>query len=231
MSRTLGIMGGMGPEATASFYSRFVQLTPAAVDQEHHPVVIFSDPTVPDRTEYILGRGPSPLPALLRLARKVESAGADLLAIPCNTAHLFWSEIAESVEIPVLNILDETVREIGKRSGSGSSSIGVLATVGTIRSKLYQEALSAAGYKPLIPPEHIQHEVHECIRKVKAQTDRGEARNQIEAAVALLARDGAQGVILGCTELGLAGDLLTKIPVFDSLQILVAAALREVTGS
>ena len=114
MTRTVGVMGGMGPEATAAFYGSFVQRTPALVDQAHHPVIIFSDPRVPDRTEFILGQGPSPEPALLSLARKLEAAGADLIAIPCNTAHLFWKEISESVEIPVLNILEETVLETGQ---------------------------------------------------------------------------------------------------------------------
>jgi len=227
MPRTVGILGGMGPEATAEFYRKLIELTSAASDQEHLPVIMLSDPSVPDRTDYILGSGQPFLPILLQLARDLESFGADFIAMPCNTAHLFWPELADAVGIPFLNILEETIDEIESTAGSDSVQIGVLATVGTIRSALYQSALRERGITALIPPESVQHEVHGVIKWVKAQTEREASRDQLEAAVQSLCEDGADGVILGCTELGLVGDLESSIPVFDSLEILARATLRE----
>ncbi len=128
----------MGPLAGAVFAQYLVELAPAATDQEHIPVVLINDPNIPDRTAYILGASTrSPLPHLIDHARKLEQLGAELIAIPCNTAHVFWSEVARSVSIPVLNIIDETARRI--ESEEGSRRIGLLATKGTVKAGLYQK--------------------------------------------------------------------------------------------
>lgn len=227
MPRTVGILGGMGPEATAEFYRKLIELTPAANDQEHLPVIMLSDPRVPDRTDYILGSGQPFLPFLRQLACDLERYGADFIAMPCNTAHLFWQELSDAVGIPFLNILEETVDEIESTVGSDSVQIGVLATVGTIRSVLYQTALRKRGITALIPPESVQREVHGVIKSVKADVQREDSRKRVEGAVQALCDEGADGVILGCTELGLVGDLESNVPVFDSLDILVRATVRE----
>ena len=227
MPKTVGILGGMGPEATAEFYRQLIELTPAESDQDHLPVIMLSDPRVPDRTEYILGSGESFLPHLLSLARALEKFGADFIVMPCNTAHLFWQELADAVDIPFLNIVEETVGEIEVAFRSEARRIGVLATEGTIKSSLYQTAIKRHGLLPLIPSEAAQRQVHGVIKWIKAQVEREASRGQIEAAVQSLQDSGAEGVILGCTELGLVKDLEVTVPVFDSLKILVKATLRE----
>jgi aspartate racemase len=227
MLKTVGILGGMGPEATAEFYRQLVEETPADCDQEHVPTIILSDPRVPDRTEYILGTGESFLPKILRMAKELESFGADFIVMPCNTAHLFWKELSDAVGVPVLNITEETVVEIDRVIHRRGAQIGVLATVGTLRTDLYQKALSKCGLTPLLPAEPIQQEIHETIKWIKANVKRNESKSRIEQAIESLSREGAEGVILGCTELGLVGDTQVGIPVFDSLRILARAALRE----
>ena len=134
MPKIVGVVGGMGPEATAAFYEHLIELTPARRDQDHLTVIIYSEPGIPDRTEYLVADGPSPLPELVRVARTVEKAGAELIAIPCNTAHYFWEAISQAVEIPVLNIIDETVSSVEEAFESGLdarvSRIGVMSTMG-----------------------------------------------------------------------------------------------------
>ncbi len=230
MPKTVGILGGMGPEATAEFFNELVRLTPADRDQDHLPVIMLSDPRIPDRTEYVLGSGASFLPHLLRLARNLEKFGADLIVIPCNTAHLFWRDLSNAVQIPVLNIVEETVDEI-ERISPQIRQIGILATVGTLKSSLYQTALVNRGFVPLVPSEGEQRDVHQAIEQVKANVERKVSQQRIGSAVQSLRNGGAQGVILGCTELGLVGELSAGIPIFDSLKILAKAALREaITG-
>jgi aspartate racemase len=230
MPKTIGILGGMGPEATAEFFRQLVEETPADHDQEHLPAIILNDPRVPDRTEYILGTGESFLPKILSMAVDLEKFGADFIVMPCNTAHLFWKELSDAVRVPVLSIIEESVDAIERTVRRRKAQVGVLATVGTLRSDLYQKALSNRGLVPLVPPESIQHEVHRAIKWVKARVERDESKIRIERAVQSLSDQGAEGVILGCTELGLVGDLEVGIPVFDSLKILVRATLREAKG-
>jgi len=217
----------MGPEATAEFFRQLIELTPAEADQDHIPVIIISDPRIPDRTDYILGVGDPFLPDLLRLARNLEKYGADFIVMPCNTAHLFWQDLCDAVDIPVLNIVEETISEILAAGRGLHRQIGLLATIGTLRTGLYQTALERRGLGPLVPSESTQREVHQAIKWVKAKADRGMSRKRIESAVQSLREAGADGVILGCTELSLVDHMDMGIPLFDSLQILVRATLRE----
>jgi aspartate racemase len=157
----------------------------------------------------------------------LESYGADLIAIPCNTAHLFWRELSNATKIPILNIVEETIDEIEKSFSGQPVKIAVLSTMGTVKSALYQKALARRGFVPMIPSDNTQRAVHGAINSVKAQVERESAKRIVESAVQTIREDGADGVILGCTELALVGDLDVGIPVFDSLVILVKATLRE----
>lgn len=221
----------MGPEATAAFYEYLIEETPARRDQDHLTVVIFSEPGIPDRTEYLVAKGPSPLPELIRVARAVEKAGAELIAIPCNTAHYFWESISQAVEIPVLNIIDETVACVEKAFRSGGEatrpSIGVMSTMGTARMSLYENALRARGLGVAPVSKSFQQEVMKIIESVKAGDDRALSEVRFRSAVSALTEQGAEGVILGCTELGLArGKGEFSVPVFDSLKILAKATVK-----
>jgi aspartate racemase len=217
----------MGPEATAEFFRQLIELTPAEADQDHVPVIIISDPRIPDRTDYILGVGDPFLPDLLRLARTLEKHGADFIVMPCNTAHLFWQDLCDAVDIPVLNIVEETISEILAAGRGLHRQIGVLATIGTLQTGLYQTGLERRGLRPLVPSESTQRELHQAIKWVKAKADRQMSKERIELAVESLREAGADGVILGCTELSLVAYADMGIPLFDSLKILVNATLQE----
>jgi aspartate racemase len=164
MEKTVGVLGGMGPEATVAFFKRLISLTPAEKDQDHLSVLIVNNPKVPDRTMFLRGLGESPVPQLQELARSLERMGADFIAIPCNTAHAFWAEISSVVGIPVLNIIEETVSKIaGELLGDGEPAttprIGILATEGTLDSQLYQTALSRRGLASVVPRGGTQQKV------------------------------------------------------------------------
>jgi aspartate racemase len=137
MKKTVGVLGGMGPEASAYFYGLLIKRTRAARDQEHIPTIIWSDPRVPDRTAAILGKGPSPLPLLLAGAKRLQRAGADFLVIPCLTAHYFLDELRRASPLPIISLLEETARFI-RRSYPRLGCAGLLASSGTARTGLFQ---------------------------------------------------------------------------------------------
>ena len=111
-NRVVGILGGMGPAATADFYLKLIQATPAAVDQEHLQVLIWSDPTIPDRTEALLTHGEDPTPALIAGAEMLRRSGAGMLAVPCNTAHAFLAAVQAEVDIPIIHMIEETANYV-----------------------------------------------------------------------------------------------------------------------
>lgn len=224
--KTIGILGGMGPEATADLFAKIIKATPATKDQEHLRVVIDSNPTIPDRTAYILGRGEDPAPLLVETAKNVESMGAGLIAIPCNTAHYFHDAIQAAVKVPVLHMMQEVVRIL-----KGSvERVGILATTGTLKTGLYHRYLSEAGISVVVPSHDDQDEVMDAIYSVKS----GKLEKGREIALrqgAKLVRAGAQAVIAGCTELPLVlrdGDL--EAPVIDPTKVLAEACVKSAVG-
>ena len=148
----LGVLGGMGPLASAEFMRRLTLLTPAERDQDHVPAVLWSDPRVPDRTAARLGTGADPLPALLRGIRGLEAAGCGAIAIPCNTAHGWFDAMQAATPLPILHIVDAAADELA-RLGLPGGAIGVMGTAGTLAMRLYQDRLAARGYACLVPPE------------------------------------------------------------------------------
>jgi len=227
--RTAGVLGGMGPEATVEFLQRLVIETQATRDQDHLPTLVLSDPRIPDRTAHILGGGESPGAYLVERARRLQQMGAGLIVIPCNTAHYYWSEVQQSVEIPVLHIVQETVNEISEAGlMTKSSQIGILATRGTITAGLYRAELDKRGASSLVPEEAAQDRVQQSIQWLKSRQNRGESVAYLQDAINQLRRRGAAAIILGCTEIGLVADELElTIPVFDSLTALARATIRE----
>ena len=140
----LGVLGGMGPLASAEFMRRLTLLTPAIRDQDHIPAVLWSDPRVPDRTAARLGAGADPLPTLLRGIHGLEAAGCGAIAIPCNTAHGWFESMQAATKLPILHIVDCAAEELA-RLGVADGTIGVMATPGTLAMRLYQQRLAACG--------------------------------------------------------------------------------------
>ncbi len=221
-TRTLGVLGGMGPAATAYFYQRVVELTPARRDQDHIATIICSDPRVPDRTEAILNQGPSPVPALVAGIQMLQQAGCEIIVVPCNSAHYFFDEMQAAARVPVLNILDEVAAAVaGLRPPV--KKVGLLATTGTAQSGIYAAPLARVGCELLLPEEWEQGDLMAVIRRIKgAGSGAGPVRMFAEALV----RRGAQAIVLGCTELSLvAAELDLSVPVIDSVEVLAQAAV------
>jgi len=219
--KTVGVLGGMGPAATVEFLRRLVDATPAQADQEHLHVIIDNDPSVPDRTSAILHGGPSPAEALAAIARRLERAGVDLLVMPCNTAHVYIEEIRASVSIPALDMTRETVATIDR------SSVGLLATDGTIQARLYQEACEARGICVVVPNVADQRSIMDAIASIKRGENPRRVEEEIEPIVYRLEREGAEAVIAGCTEISLVPGDGMPVPWIDALDRLVEATLRD----
>ncbi|MBN9794660.1 MULTISPECIES: aspartate/glutamate racemase family protein [unclassified Pseudonocardia] len=219
----IGILGGMGPAATADFYTKLVDATPASRDQEHRRVVIWSDPTVPDRTESLQGRGPDPLPWLRAGAEKLQEAGATHIAIPCNTAHAFVPALLQYVDVPVVHMIDEVARSLAGAAPPVRCA-GLLATDGTVGTGLYQDWLHRRGVEVIVPDARDQRAVMTAILSIKAGR-RGAAETAALAAVAdRLARAGAEAVVAGCTEIPLClATTDVTVPLLDPARILARA--------
>jgi len=194
----LGILGGMGPLATIDFMAKIVALTDAARDQDHIPMVVSSVPQIPDRTTAILENGKDPLPAMLRCVDMLERAGASMIAIPCNTAHFWYPQIANFARVPVLNIVDACAEELRQRPRL-RGRIGLLATRGTLATGIYTNRLT--GFEILTPPD--QDGVMRGISAIKAAKFE-EGRLLLEAAANHLFRARCSAVIMACTEVPLA---------------------------
>ncbi len=222
----LGVLGGMGPLASAQFMLRLTLLTPAARDQEHIPAVLWSDPRVPDRTAGKLAGGADPLPWLLRGVRGLRAAGCGAIAIPCNTAHGWYDEMAAE-GLPILHIVDATAAELRKVAPEGV--VGVMGTAGTLAMRLYQDRLERQGWRCIVPTDaEMAAQVTPAIAAVKAN-EVAAAYAPLAAVAQSLAARGARAVVLGCTEIPLgiqAGPWQSLgVKLVDSIDALALAAI------
>ena len=221
----LGVLGGMGPLASAEFMRQLTLLTPAERDQDHVPAVLWSDPRVPDRTLARLAGGEDPLPALLRGLRGLTDAGCGVVAIPCNTAHGWYDEMQAACPLPILHIVEAARVELMDIPGP----VGVLGTAATLEMGLYQGGL---GRECLLPDAATMARlVTPSIALVKANRVAEAYAPLAEAARGLRAR-GAEAVVLGCTEipLGIGAGPPLGFPVVDTVAALARAAIRHVRG-
>ncbi len=227
-TRLAGVVGGSGPLATACFLETVVRLTDADQDQDHVDLIALQHATTPDRTAHVLGRcAQDPGPVMADDARRLERWGAELVVVPCNTAHHYLAQITAAVGVPVVSIVAETVAAAVARR-PGLRAVGVLATEGTIAAKVYHDAFAGVGVDAVVPGPALQAVVSDIVyRGVKAgqRVDPGALIHVVEALVA----QGAELVVLGCTELSvvaLACGLLDDARVVDSLDALARATIR-----
>jgi len=232
--KIVGILGGMGPEATIDLFTKIVKGTKARKDQDHLRILIDNNPKVPDRTLAIEGKGRSPLPQLVRSAKVLQRAGADFIVIPCVTAHHYHEPLQKKIKIPILHLVELTIRHIRTRL-KGVTKVGLLATTGTIRTGLFQTFFSHTGIQLLVPASEIQKNyVMKAIYGkdgIKAIGMSENSKRLIRRASERLIHQGAQAIIAGCTEIPLVlkeGDL--PIPVIDPISILAKAAILRGQG-
>jgi aspartate racemase len=233
MGRVLGVLGGMGPLASAQFMLRLTQLTPAGRDQDHIPAVLWSDPRVPDRNAARLGDGPDPLPWLMRGIDGLRKAGCGAIAIPCNTAHGWFEPMAQAAGVPILHIVDAAAADL-RRIGVVPGRIGLMGTAATLAMRLYQQRLAAQGWDMIEPEaQQMTRLVTPAIASVKANRT-AEAFKPLAEVVNSLAARGATAVVLGCTEIPLGilagpADAL-RVPVVDTIDSLARAAIGWAMG-
>ena len=224
----LGVLGGVGPLATAYFMECVIKKTPATCDQDNIPMIVFNDPQIPDRTAYILDASqPDPLPELERVVTWLEQAGADYIAIPCNTAHYFYDALVSIAHVPVLNIMHETARHIRETAGA-HSKVGLLATDGTIASGVFQQYLSAAGLDIVAPEADDQRDI--IMPLIYDRVKRNlpyDAAPMLDVAERLRDR-GCDKVIVGCTELSVVYQNLEEKPSYlvDSMDVLAGRCVE-----
>jgi len=225
--KIIGILGGMGPEATADLYLRIIKATPAKRDQDHPRVIIYSNSKVPDRTPAILGKGPSPLPELIRAGKRLEEAGADFIIIPCNTAHYFIEQLQKELRIPILDMIKLSAEQ-AKKKYTKVKKVGLLATDGTLKSELYKTAYGKAGIEIIEPTHEKQVEVMKAIYQYIKAGNLIDGGFMLRGVANELVSLGAELIICGCTEVSLVlreGEL--PVPVLDPLQILAEVAVAE----
>ncbi|MDJ0957062.1 MAG: amino acid racemase [Arenicellales bacterium] len=226
----LGVLGGMGPLATADFFEKFVRLWPAEKDQDHPQVVIFSNPKIPDRVGPILGTSAtSPLPALIESAKRLQEFGAQLLCMPCHTAHFWYPQIIQNLDVPFLHIADITCKEILHTGHDDKSKVGVLATRATLQAKIYQDRFSEYGVSLMQPDQvHMEQNVLPAIAAVK-RNSMVEAGELLTNSIDRFVQQGVEVVVLACTELPIALEYVdsdTRTHCIDPTESLARACVN-----
>ncbi len=228
MYATVGVLGGMGPEATVDLLTHLIRLTPAKRDQEHVPVIVYGDPRVPDRTDAIRGLGPSPLPSLLRGVRFLDQAGVCAIAIPCNTAHVWYEQLQRAISTPILHIADAAIARL-ETIAEDRLRVGILSTDGTRETGLYRERLVAADHEPVEPDDaEMLSLVSPGIAAVKAG-DLGAGRTALSEAAHRLVGRGIDVLVVACTDISVVvreSEPVDDVPILDANTSLAHAIIR-----
>lgn len=226
MKKSIGILGGMGPLATADLFRKIVLLTKASCDNDHIRIYIDNNPAIADRTAAILSGGESPLPEMIRALRNLEACGASCIVMPCNTAHYFLPELQKLTCVPFISMLAATARTCAAQYPGKCAA--VLATKGTLQTGLYSQALAREGLRCLLPDEaeqdDLMHLIYDVVKAAKPLAPEAEAW---QALLSGLRARGADYFILGCTELPIvAQELPTDERFIDPTAELAKAAIR-----
>ena len=226
--KTLGVIGGIGPLATAYFMELLVNITEAHGDQEHIDVIIYSRPSIPDRTSYILKKSnESPVNMMVDIGKKLQEQGASFIAIPCITAHSFYKEIAKEIEVPIINALEEVAIYLKDKK---IKRAGIFATDGTLYSKCLQRTLENYGIEVILPSEKSQGYIMEIIYK-NIKSGKKVDKEKLSYIKDDMDSKETEVIILGCTELS----LLKKYKVIgagfiDPMEVLAKKAIELCEG-
>ena len=218
--KTVGVIGGMGPEATVEFMHRLLVAVPASDDAEHLHVIADNNPKIPSRIKALIDRnGEDPTPVLCDMARKLEASGADFLVVPCNTAHYYWPAIAETVRIPVLDVVALTVAKL-KLFSPVPRRIGILASPAVRLVGSFEDRLSTAGFSAQFPDDQAESKLLTIIRAVKAARVTPAVQREF-LSIAIELGEVTDALLVACTELSLLPAPTASKPLLDTLDILV----------
>jgi len=225
--KRLGILGGMGPAASAEFVTRLIQQTPAARDQDHIPFVLWNEPQIPDRSTSMRNGDDDPLPYLIDGIQALKYTGCDLIVIPCNTAHFWYHELVKQ-NIPIIHIVD-SIADALRGVNVTNTTIGVMGTQATVEFGLYQYMLNRLGWNCTVPTaEEMDTQVQPAIDLIKGGNVE-QAKSMLMSVVGSLIDRGATAVVLGCTEIPLAIRATDQdgIPIVNSIDSLVNAVIKR----
>ena len=224
--KTIGIIGGMGPYATLEFFRYLLDATPVRKDWEHVHIIIDNNPKTPSRTRAFLYEEASPVPMMRESALRLMNAGADLLTLPCNSAHYFMPEVLKDIDAPFVNMVDETAKVI-QQEGYGKG--GLLGGEVTTKAGLYEQRLDKTGIEVLHVGESRQNLVNGLIEDAKLDRVGKATFSTMEALVKFLRTEGAEAIILACTELPMITKAMDNdCDIVDSLDCLTRAVLARV---
>jgi aspartate racemase len=231
-TKTVGVIGGMGPVATLDFFDRILKRTKAVRDEDHLRVIIDNNTKIPSRDAASKGEGPSPGAAIAATARGLQDAGADFIVMACNTAHAYEAEIRAAISVPFLSMIDETVKAVHELR---PERVGLLAADPCLRARLYQDAFAKAGLDLVLPPAESQRTLQELINRVKAGDTGETVRRSIATLAKKLEAQGAEVIVAGCTEVPIVltaddidGELVNSTDVLVERTILFAGAELKV---
>ena len=225
--KIVGVIGGMGPEATVDLMRRVIQATPAQDDSDHIRMIVDNNPKIPSRIKaFIEGTGQSPAPILVQMGSKLEAYGADFLVIPCNTAHYYLNDIRSAVSIPVIDMIELTVDAVLRENPALKTS-GLLASQAVLQTGLCMKQFSERAVDLIYPQDEIQNSLMSAIRTIKTGCYGAREKRILRSAADNMIQRGAETLILACTELSLIADALDpELKVYDSAQILAEAVVR-----
>ncbi len=221
--RTVGVLGGMGPEATIYFMQRVVASVPAKDDADHVPLMVDNNPQVPSRIKAIIeGTGDDPAPALVKMAQRLVGAGAEALVMPCNTAHYYAGQVAAATDVPFLNMVALSCAEAAKIAPNGK--VGLLGSPALQQVGVFEDALNDAGLVPVYAQE--PERALATIRSIKSQGPSEFAAHTLNDIASKMVSDGADVICICCTEFSLlAQEIDVKVQLFDALDVLVSATI------
>jgi aspartate racemase len=224
----VGVIGGMGPDATVDFMARVLAATPATCDQDHVRMLVEQDPRIPSRQRALLGKGDSPGPHLAAIASRLEASGCDFLVMPCNTAHHFIADILAATRLPFLSIIDVTMARV---RASGHARIGLLASAACLHARIYQDAMAAVGVELVLQSRSELADLSLLIGKIKTGDHGPAVRTEASRLGKALVDRGADALVLGCTELPIVLDgSEIDIPTISSNELLAKATVAIATG-
>lgn len=227
--RLIGVLGGMGPEATIWLMRRILAMTPATDDSDHVPLLVSNNTQVPSRIKAIIdGHGDDPAPVLQAMARTLETGGALALAMPCNTAHFYATSIQRSVCIPLLNMLELTASHIASMVGPLDDRpirrVGMLASPAVRLTGVFDVPFQSVGIETIYPDDDSR--LLTCIKAVKAGTSNSTTISCLDGVIAALADNGADIVLVACSELSMLKDsFAVPLPLVDSIDVLARAVV------
>lgn len=225
--KTVGIIGGLGPETTSEFYLELIFSSYEKNKENRPPILVWNVPLPYKIEEDLITKSEGEeryIPFLIEAAQRLEKGGADFLVMPCNSLHIFIDQIRHAVKIPVLSILEETAKFLKEKQ---VTEVGILATTTTLKSKLYEDKLNEVGVKQVIPDDFQQAKIGKIINNLVLSRHNNKDREELLGIIKSFSEKGVETVILACTDLQLLIPQFPKMKIYDTMKIFAQATVTE----